>query len=61
MTPRHLTSTSHTNPIHNPNAHSYDRIDDRKRFIAAYQSSKRELQAILRQRGSRRASECAIM
>lgn len=44
--------------IHDP---TYNKIDDRKRFIAAYQSAKRELQAILRSRHSGRATECAIM
>lgn len=44
--------------IHDP---TYNRIDDRKRFINAYQTSKAELKAILRARGSRRATECAVM
>ena len=44
--------------IHDP---TYNRIDDRKRFLNAFQTSKSELKAILRARGSNGAAECVIM
>lgn len=58
---RSLNKSTIGPPLHHtPPINSYNRIDDRKRFINAYQTSKAELKAILRARGSR-SSECVIM
>ncbi|GAB5030282.1 Hypothetical protein NocV09_00204140 [Nannochloropsis oceanica] len=39
----------------------FTKIENRSKFIETYERSKRELQAILVQRGSSRSNDCAIM
>lgn len=40
---------------------TYTRIEDRARFIQAYEQSKREIRSILIQRGKKPSADCCIM
>lgn len=40
---------------------TYNRIEDRERFIKAYEQSKREIREVLVRRGKKPSSDCVIM